>query len=1268
MDFSSAGYMGGGVALPNAATVKTLNPSGGDDTANLQSAINYVGGLTADTNGIRGALQLGTGTFLVSGQINITASGVVVRGSGSGAGGTIIQVTASSPITLFNIAGSGSPSTSRTVNITNSYVPSGATTFGVSSTSGYSVGNTVIIGRTVTTNWINYVGMNPSNLGGDTWIAAGTVITTDRIITGISGNQITLDAPLTDSFDTNYLGIPAGTMSKYSWSGRISQVGLEHLFIQEPAVTTAYQSVYMDSLMDSWVRDVVIQDGASCFKTDSGAKRITVDSVIIQHTVAINAAAPAADFDCYGTQLFFNNCEAFGIIANGITNRMWPFLTQQECTGPFVLLNFYTTEIVGITPHQRWTTGVLADNCSLPDTADGENNFLGEQGINYCNRGTSGTGQGWATGWSVAWNDISPYFLVSEAPGSKNWCIGGIGTKTTDSPNPDGIYDTFGSIVSPHSLYLEQLKERLGGAAVENIGYQLFTISNSPSSQTIPAGTNTTFSVTVGDPTLMSNIVALSVSGLPANMGASLNTNFVTGAGSATLTVTTSNSIATGTYTLNVIGASAGVSHTNTVSLVVEGFSLSASPTSQTILVGDNANYIVTLTTSNSFNGSVNFGLSGLPPEAGASFNPASLSANGNSALSLTTASNTPPGNYTLTINGTNGASISSTTITLTISTLAANPGTLVWTNGAADINWSSVLNWTNITSGGNGPPGIFNDVVFTNFSTAVTGTTINNVVDSGFAGTGGTIASLSYSDTTTGTFQNTLIANGVTLNVTGTGGLTVGSSTAVGSDAAVVNTISGAGGALVVNNASASMNVFLGITTGTITTDTLNMTNLGTFSFTGARLLVGVGVTAPARASGSLFLARTNTIALSGTSPQMDIGENTGNGSSVPSTLYLGQTNVINADSIAVGIGKQVGSTIQFNPSFTNNNPVAYFRGANGVSPVATWAIGDGLTVTGSAPKPAGANDFSGGTVDIVATAMWLGKSSSGAWTGGATTTGTLTLTAGNISVGNLTNAMLAVSDSSQTSTGTINVNGTGRLSVGNFVIANTNGFTGTANGTLNIINGTVAVGTLTAGTGTSTVNLNSGTLIITNTAGTSAAKLTALNLTGGSLHLNVNGTANVTNIVATTVTTSGTTTIAIDSIVNVSGTVQIPLISYTGIDPYGALSLGTLPAGYTGYLFDNADNSSVDLSITSSVKPTPQFTGISLSGTTLNISATNGADSGQYMLLGTTNLAEPLNQWKPLLTNNFDGSGNLNLSTNIINPAVPQEFYILSNTNWNH
>src|SRR5208283_2602391 len=84
--------------------------------------------------------------------------------------------------------------------------------------------------------------------------------------------------------------------------------------------------------------------------------------------------------------------------------------------------------------------------------------------------------------------------------------------------------------------------------------------------------------------------------------------------------------------------------------------------------------------------------------------------------------------------------------------------------------------------------------------------------------------------------------------------------------------------------------------------------------------------------------------------------------------------------------------------------------------------------------------------------------------------------------------------------------------------------------------------------------------------------------------------------------------------------------------------------------------------LSVAIGIKPVPHITSISLSGTTLTISGTNGAADGQYVLLGSTNVALALTNWTPLLTNYFDGSGNINLSTNIVNLVLPQEFYILS------
>jgi autotransporter-associated beta strand protein len=682
MDFSGAGYLGGGVAIPTNVTVHAiLNPSGGDDTAQIQNAINSVAGLTPNSSGIRGAVLLSPGTFTVSSQINISASGVVVWGSGSGTGGTTIVMTNASAFTLFNLAGSGSPAESAQVNITDSYVPSGTTTFHVSNAAGFSVGDTVIIGRTVTSNWVNYLEMEPGEeiATNENWISAGSVITTDRQIKQISGNQITLDVPLTDSFDTNYLGIPVGTLSKYTWSGRISQVGLEHLSVVAPATNEPYTSVSVGNVIDSWARDINIHDGVNCFTVQNTAKRFTVDTVNIYHSIVITGDPPA-DFTVTGTQILINNCQTFG-------TGVWPFVTQGEGTGPIVALNFYTSEDGGISPHQRWTTGILADNGLLPNAPSGT------QGIAWRNRGGDGSGQGWATGWSVAWNVTTPYFLNSVAPGTENWCIGGTGEETSTSDS-NGIYDQTGTMVTPQSLYLEQLKERLGPAAVQNIGYQIYTMSTVPAVQSAIPGENVGITVNVAGTNSFSDTIGLSVANLPAGVSAQFSANSIAGSGAATLTLSVSNSTALGNYPLTINGVDGNLTNSATVNLAVGNYALSATPASQFFVAGaTNISYTVTLATNASFGGSVALGLSGLPTPASAVFSPPVLNGAGPATLTIATATNTPPGSYPLTITGANGNVVAGTMVLLAVGT--TGPTSLTWDGGSANSSdWSDGANW----------------------------------------------------------------------------------------------------------------------------------------------------------------------------------------------------------------------------------------------------------------------------------------------------------------------------------------------------------------------------------------------------------------------------------------------------------------------------------------------------------------------------------------------------------------------------------------------
>ena len=92
MDFSYAGYQGGGSRLPTIPVARTVRPEPGDATARIQEAIDAVSHLMPSDQGLRGAVLLDPGVYDVSGSLTISAGGVVLRGSGSNAGGTILKL------------------------------------------------------------------------------------------------------------------------------------------------------------------------------------------------------------------------------------------------------------------------------------------------------------------------------------------------------------------------------------------------------------------------------------------------------------------------------------------------------------------------------------------------------------------------------------------------------------------------------------------------------------------------------------------------------------------------------------------------------------------------------------------------------------------------------------------------------------------------------------------------------------------------------------------------------------------------------------------------------------------------------------------------------------------------------------------------------------------------------------------------------------------------------------------------------------------------
>lgn len=472
-DFSYAGYEGGGVALPAVPAKRTVSPSGADDTAAIQKAIDEVSALPL-ANGFRGAVELAPGTFHCAQTLSISASGVVLRGAGSGGDTasptTTIEMTGA-PHLALRIAGRlEQTSAGADTTITDAYVPAGTSVIHVADPANLHPGDTLLISKPVTPAWIHFMGMDDLRRDGkpEHWVSASH-LDVRRRIAAISGNAVTLDVPLMDSYDTQFFDGARASVKKIEITGQISQVGVENLRFAAPQRVIAlgdpaFGGISIRDVVDSWLRAVALEDTTNGMSVNSGSERMTfLNCSIVQH-VAVTSHAKPADFAINGAQILLDHCTGSG-------DSTFYIVTQDRQQGPVVALNCRFLGNGHIQPHQRWSTGLLIDNCEVPGG-----------GIDLMNRGEMGSGHGWPIGWAVVWNSAAQSFAMNTPPGSMIWSIGNRGEETNPPfpifdggpPRPvltPATIESPGMPVKPQSLYLAQLKERLGEKAVKNIGY-----------------------------------------------------------------------------------------------------------------------------------------------------------------------------------------------------------------------------------------------------------------------------------------------------------------------------------------------------------------------------------------------------------------------------------------------------------------------------------------------------------------------------------------------------------------------------------------------------------------------------------------------------------------------------------------------------------------------------------------------------------------------------------------------------------------------------
>ncbi len=489
--------------------------------------------------------------------------------------------------------------------------------------------------------------------------------------------------------------------------------------------------------------------------------------------------------------------------------------------------------------------------------------------------------------------------------------------------------------------------------------------------------------------------------------------------------------------------------------------------------------------------------------------------------------------------------------------------------NVSTNTNWSARVNWQLP-----GAPTAIDSVFFDGTTTVADNLTINNVVD-----TTTTVSNLTYNQTANNQWHNTFIPTGNVLAVTGTTGI----GAAPGSTTLV--TISGPGE--LDANGPFSLNGPGGTSDSHIT---LDMSGLGTFKNIAPTATMALGTAQQNFVT--LSLASTNFINVATLNLEATGGANGRTG-----TLNLGAgTNTIYAGNINISTGKGATTKIQFG----TNAPAGTVTigGTGGGSARAAMLLGN--ATSGSAVCN-GQLLLAGHLANVLAGTVTLGG------VGGSTNSGSIGMITLDNGTFDATSILMGSSTSAHGSSGTFALGGdpghTAILNVssaggGSLVLGNASITNGTAAGTLTILSNGIANincsitknGTLGANN-TATISITDGTLNqMSGTIGTPALPIDALNLSdNGSMDtvLELNVTVGVTNIVATAVNATGTNTLKINSLAGLTGTTQIPLISYTGADPFVNFALGSVPAGYTGaMLMDNTAAQTIDLQIT---PPTP-------------------------------------------------------------------------------
>jgi hypothetical protein len=443
-DFSYCGYKASAQPIPMVEVKITVPEKQGDATARIQAAIDYVSKLPLDANGFRGAVLLLPGRHEVLGQLRITTSGVVLRGSGINS--TTIVGAGTGRLALIKIVGKNTLAKELTgLKITDAYVPVNAMSFHVDQINLKDHSNKIIIRRPSTANWINLLGTDHFG-GGITalgWKPGERDLYFDRTITKVEGNTVYIDAPITTALDTSYGG---ATISFYNNDGRVTNCAVENIKListydkaNPKDEDHRWNAINFENAEDCWVRQITFQHFAgSAVSVLENSKRITVEDCISLSPVSEIGGQRRYTFLTTGQQTLFQRCYAeygYHDFAVGFCAAGPNAFVQCESVLPFSFSGAIDS----------WASGVLFDVVNVDGNA-----------LRFGYRGQDANGAGWSAANSVFWNCSAARIDCYKPPTAQNWAFG-----SWSQFAGDGYWNESNNTISPRSLYYAQLRERI---------------------------------------------------------------------------------------------------------------------------------------------------------------------------------------------------------------------------------------------------------------------------------------------------------------------------------------------------------------------------------------------------------------------------------------------------------------------------------------------------------------------------------------------------------------------------------------------------------------------------------------------------------------------------------------------------------------------------------------------------------------------------------------------------------------------------------------